>query len=230
MVPLPNFTIYNPKTKEKTEKTLIGKLLAILYFLRNLYIPPHYKDLNDRDFSPLLQIEKNENEFFNIPSMGAAINSRWGQTMKYWIGPLSLYIVFLIIFSTLTQIHLSDGSYYAINHFMIYIFYYYGTYLLTIELMQMMKYKSKYFTIFNMLDLCSIILAIIVFTLILLVKVFATAGGINNEAIIILTSVATLILWIELVCLWFHGTYILIIRLIFISFFFKSSYGFDYFQ
>ncbi|POG63511.1 hypothetical protein GLOIN_2v1685950, partial [Rhizophagus irregularis DAOM 181602=DAOM 197198] len=100
----------------------------------------------------------NENEFFNIPSMGATINSRWRQAMKYWVGPLGLYIVFLIIFSTLSQIYLSDNLNYGLNITMIVIFYYIGTYLLLIELMQMVKYRSKYFTIFNMLDLCSIFL------------------------------------------------------------------------
>lgn len=76
MVPLPNFTTYNRKTKEKTKtkKKLFGKFLCIL---RKLVIPPsYYKDLNDKDFSPFLQIVKNENEFFNIPSMEAAINAK----------------------------------------------------------------------------------------------------------------------------------------------------------
>ncbi|CAB4379736.1 unnamed protein product [Rhizophagus irregularis] len=203
MVPLPNFTSYNPKAKEKTKKTLIGTSIASLRCLRSILIPPYYRDLNAKDFSPFLQIEKNENEFFNIPSMGATINSRWRQAMKYWVGPLGLYIVFLIIFSTLSQIYLSDNLNYGLNITMIVIFYYIGTYLLLIELMQMVKYRSKYFTIFNMLDLCSIFLGIIVFTLILLVRVFDKAIGISNETIIVLTTITILLLWVELL-LWFR--------------------------
>jgi hypothetical protein len=201
MVPLPNFTTYNPKVRKKTKKNLIGILLTILYCLRKPFIPPNYQDLNDKDYSAFLRIEKNENEFFNIPSMGATINSRWRQTMKYWVGPLGLYIVFLIVFATLSQIYLSDNLNYGINKTMTVIFYYVGTYLLTIELMQMVKYKSKYFTIFNMLDLCSIILGMIVFTLILLTRIFDIVKGISNETIIILTTITILMLWIELVCL-----------------------------
>ncbi|CAG8544791.1 19696_t:CDS:2 [Rhizophagus irregularis] len=83
MVPLSNFTSYNPKAKEKTKKTLIGTSIASLRCLRSILIPPYYRDLNAKDFSPFLQIEKNENEFFNIPSMGATINSRWRQAMKF---------------------------------------------------------------------------------------------------------------------------------------------------
>ncbi|GES88076.1 hypothetical protein GLOIN_2v1881093 [Rhizophagus clarus] len=208
MVPLPNFTTHDLKTKEKTKKSIVGKLLTIICFVRKAFIPPYYKKLNDRDLSPFLQIEKNENEFFNIPSMGATINSRWRQTMKYWVGPLSFYIVFLIIFSTLSQIFLSeDLNYHNLNITMnitITVFFYYiGIYLLVVEMMQMMKYRSKYFTIFNILDLCSIILGIIVFTLILLVRIFGIANIISNETIIILTTITTLLLWIELL-LWFR--------------------------
>jgi hypothetical protein len=79
--------------------------------------------------------------------------------------------------------------------------------------MRMVKYRSRYFTIFNMLDLCSIILGIIAFTLISLVRIFGIlANGISNEAIIILTTVTILLLWIELVCFDdFYSTLILMI-------------------
>jgi hypothetical protein len=224
MVPLPNFTTRNPKTKEKTKKNSIEKLIRILCFLRKIFFPPYYQDLNDKEFSPFIQIKKNENEFFNIPSMEATINSRWRQTMRHWVGPLSLYIVFLIVYSTLSQIGLSDNPKDNINYYMICIFYYNGAYLLIIELMQMVKYKSKFFTIFNMLDLCSIILGIIVFTLILLVRLLDTVNGISNEAIISLTTVTTLILWIELVCLIIFIIFyslIIFILIIYYLFFFK---------
>ncbi|GES88069.1 hypothetical protein GLOIN_2v1881093 [Rhizophagus clarus] len=172
IVPLPNFTTYNPKTKEK--------------------------NLDDKDFSPFLQIVKNENELFNIPSMEAAINSRWDQAMKYWVGPLSLYIVFLIIgFSALSHVYLSDDLYYIINYSVIILLYYNGAYLFIIESMQLIKYKSKYFTFINAIDVYSIVLGMIVFTLILLVNVFVAVEVISNKAIVILTAVTTLMLWIE---------------------------------
>ncbi|GES88075.1 hypothetical protein GLOIN_2v1881093 [Rhizophagus clarus] len=202
MVPLPNFTTYNPKTKKNHKKNLIRKLVTIFCFLRKAFFPFKYKNLSDKDLSPFLQIEKNENEFFNIPSMEAVINSRWRQTVRYWVGPLYIFIVLLIVFSTLSQIFLSDDNYIP-NYYGVYIIYYNGAFLLTIELMQMAKYKSKYFTIFNMLDLCSITLVIIDFTLILLTRTFGLSIGISNETIIILTTVTILMLWIELL-LWFR--------------------------
>ncbi|GET04146.1 hypothetical protein GLOIN_2v1483623 [Rhizophagus clarus] len=185
--------VYMPLTKLISPKEIFEyKRIRRAYF-------PFNKNLNEEDLSPFLQIEKNENEFFNIPSMEAAINSRWRQTLRYWVGPLSTYIILLIVFSTLSQIFLSNDGLLPRNEygFGIYVIYHNGAQLL---IMQMASYKSKYFTIFNMLDLISIILVIIDFTLILLARLFGLSIGISNEIMIILTTVTILILWIKLRC------------------------------
>uniref|UniRef100_U9SI41 Ion transport domain-containing protein n=1 Tax=Rhizophagus irregularis (strain DAOM 181602 / DAOM 197198 / MUCL 43194) TaxID=747089 RepID=U9SI41_RHIID len=70
------------------------------------------------------------------------------------------------------------------------IFYYAGLYLLIAEFMQMKKYKTD------------ILLGIIVFTL-TIVKSFDETNRINGEGIVILTTVTTLILWIEML-FWLH--------------------------
>ncbi|GBC08792.1 hypothetical protein RclHR1_08390006 [Rhizophagus clarus] len=96
--------VYMPLTKLISPKEIFEyKRIRRAYF-------PFNKNLNEEDLSPFLQIEKNENEFFNIPSMEAAINSRWRQTLRYWVGPLSTYIILLIVFSTLSQIFLSNDG------------------------------------------------------------------------------------------------------------------------
>ncbi|RGB24243.1 hypothetical protein C1646_773351 [Rhizophagus diaphanus] len=101
------------------------------------------------------------------------------------------------LFSFLSWSYLSDEDFSDMREFVpkyiIGIFYYTGIYLLAIEFSQMKKYKSKYFTLFNILDLSSIILGMFNFTLILIFN------GNYSEWIILATSVITLILWIELV-------------------------------
>jgi hypothetical protein len=131
--------------------------------------------------------------------MEAVINSRWGQTKEYWEGPLCLYVIFLILFSSLSYYISSDKGIDKPIRTGIGMFYYIGTYLLTIELMQMKRYKKKYFTIFNMFDLFSIVFGIVIFAL-LLKKAYNNASGISDELATILTTVTILILWIEMVC------------------------------
>ncbi|CAB5377032.1 unnamed protein product [Rhizophagus irregularis] len=206
MVPLPNFTNYYSKikgeiVKEEIFRKLIRKLTTSFWWIKVL-IPPSYKDLNNKDFSPFLQIKKNKSAFFNIPSMESVIISRWRQTKNYCMIPLIFYILFLTLFSVLSWFYLNDNdknkNYRLI---MVVIFYYSGIYLLTVEIKQMLKYGSKYFTLFNIFDSCSIILGMIVFSLIL-ANTFIKINGIDDESIIFATSVTALILWIEmLLCL-----------------------------
>ncbi|PKY54165.1 hypothetical protein RhiirA4_472820 [Rhizophagus irregularis] len=70
IVPLINFTTHNTKIEGKSKK-------GVLHFLRKTLFPPGYKNLEDKNFSPLLQIKKNEKSFLHIPAIEASINSRW---------------------------------------------------------------------------------------------------------------------------------------------------------
>lgn len=122
--------------------------------------------------------------------------------MKYLVGPLGLYIIFLVSFSALTQFHLSNDHYTINFPTIFYSFYYNGAYLLLIKLMQMAKHKSNCLKLlYNILELCSIILGMIVFTLVSLMGTFDIAIGISRQTIIILTTITISILWFELVCL-----------------------------
>ncbi|PKB99373.1 hypothetical protein RhiirA5_429817 [Rhizophagus irregularis] len=180
MVPIPYFTTHNSKV-EKVESS------------KKTY------------FSPFLQIKKNET-FFNIPAMEAAINSRWTQAMTYWMIPLGFYVAFLVIFDIISQYYLNDNRYLLKNYaFIFVIFYYFGAYLLAIEIMQIKKYGIKYITLFNVFDIGSIICAIIVTTMILansIIKKYSiNIATISTEVIIGLISTTTLILWIEMLLL-----------------------------
>ncbi|PKC56058.1 hypothetical protein RhiirA1_474577 [Rhizophagus irregularis] len=196
---VPNFTAYDEKIEEKSG----GILGIIFYWLRKILLPPGYKNLDYKGHKSFLCIESKDIIFDN-PFIEAVMTSRWRQAKIYWTIPLIFYIIFLFLFSFLSQHYLSDNDdknkYNATFMTMVGIFYYVGIYLLTIEFIEIRKYKIKYLTLFNVFDLCSIILGVIVFTLIF-VKSFNVINEINNERIVILLTVTTLILWIEML-LW----------------------------
>jgi hypothetical protein len=193
MVPLPNFTTCpNEETDEEPEETgkvkkfwTVLKILAKL--LRKIFIPVNPFRQNEQ-FSPFLQVEKNNSPFFYIPTMEAVINSRWNQTKTNWMIFLIKYFIFLVLFSYLTQIFLKNENYSkTANIIMIAIFYYLGIDLFIIEFMRMKNNLSM----LHIFDLCSTIFGITNLTLMIF--------GFDDEWIILLTSVTTLILWIEMV-------------------------------
>ncbi|PKY26856.1 hypothetical protein RhiirB3_477078 [Rhizophagus irregularis] len=131
MVPLPNFTTHDAKIEGKSKK-------GFILFLRKTFFPPCYKNYGDENFSPFLQIKKNEEVFFSIPAIEAAINSRWHQAMAYWIRPLGLYAIFLILYAIIPQFY-KEQDVTEFTQVGIVIFYYIGLYLLVNEFMQIRK-------------------------------------------------------------------------------------------
>ncbi|CAB4488531.1 unnamed protein product [Rhizophagus irregularis] len=196
MVPLPNFTTCpNEETDEEPEETgEFEKFWAVLKifakFLRKIFIPINPFRQNEQ-FSPFLQVEKNNSPFFYIPAMEAIINSRWNQTKTNWMIFLIKYFIFLVLYSYLTQMFLNNHENYSktANIVMIVIFYYLGIDLSIVEFMRM----KNNLTMLHIFDLCSTIFGITNLTLMFFVF--------DDEWIILLTSVTTLILWIEML-LW----------------------------
>ncbi|GBC02300.1 hypothetical protein RclHR1_04550007 [Rhizophagus clarus] len=199
---VPNFTTYDSNIEEKP-RGILRIISYYLYYLGKILLPPNYKNLENRNLKPFLSVGC-KSKYFDNPVIEAVMTSRWEQAKIFWMIPLIKYIIFLFLFSFLSQLYLSDdddkNKHNATNMIMVGIFYYVGLYLLKIEFMQMKKYKIKYFTLFNVFDLCSITLGIIVFTL-LFVKSFGKPIGINDEDIVILVTTTILILWAELL-LW----------------------------
>ncbi|GBC02301.1 hypothetical protein RclHR1_04550008 [Rhizophagus clarus] len=191
----------NSKVEKHSEKGFISNFLN---WLRKLLFPHSFDILSEKEFSPFLQI-KNVDSFFDVPVIETFLTSRWPETKIYWMVPLVLYAIFLYLFSILSEIYLDDSTetdkYSARNLITVIIFYYVGIYLLLIEFMQILKYGMEYYyNIFNVFDMCSFICGLVVFTFIF-AKSFNENNGINNEGIVILITITTLILWIE-VLLW----------------------------
>jgi hypothetical protein len=233
MIPFPNYTTHNSKVKKQPK----GIITNFFYGLRKILLPLNYNKLNDKGYNhPFLQI-KNIDAFFDVPAIEAFMTSRWKQTKRYWMTSLWFYIVFLFLFSFLSNFFLNNNNddenkrNVAIM-IMTGIFYYVGMYLLIIEFMRIKKYKlSNYFSsIFSIFDLCSIMLGVITFTLIF-IRSFDETIGINNEGIVILTTITTLVLWIEMVCI-LTNHFVRIYNNVYINLlsYFSSSFGYDYLQ
>jgi hypothetical protein len=123
-------------------------------------------------------------------AMEAVVNSRWNQTKTNWMIPLIKYFIFLVLFSYLTQVILeNEENYSKANIVMITIFYYLG---IDLSIFGCMRMKNN-LSLLHIIDLCSNIFGIANLTLIIV--------RIESEWIILLTSIITLILWIEMVCL-----------------------------
>jgi hypothetical protein len=169
---------------------------GVTHFLSRALFPPGYKNLENKNLSPFLRIKKDEKAFFNIPAIEASINSRWHKAMAYWIRPLGLYAIFLMLFTNLPTYYFdyfNNETYEKLGTIGVGIFYYIGIYLLITEFMQIRKYKKKYFTMFNIFDLSGIILGIITFSL--------RFSQYDLDVMHIVYTIAALILWIEMVCL-----------------------------
>ncbi|CAB4410017.1 unnamed protein product [Rhizophagus irregularis] len=121
-----------------------------------------------------------------------------GKNKKLLDGTLIIIYNILALFALINPISSDIGKSEVSTMINMGIFYYIGIYLLIIEFMQMKKYKIEYFTIFNIFDLCSIMLgSIIVYTL-AIVKPFDETNSIKGEGIVISMTVTTLLLWIEI--------------------------------
>ncbi|CAB5346798.1 unnamed protein product [Rhizophagus irregularis] len=198
MVPITNFTTHNHNSKVEVKFKK-----EIIHLLRMILFPPGYRSLEETSFSPFLRIKKSKKAFFSIPAMEAVINSRWPQAMTYLMLPLGLYVAFLILFDTISWFYLSDDL--PLFASILVMFYYIGTYLLAIEIRQIIKYRTKYITIFNVFDIGSIIFAIIVALMILANNIIENYSinivTISTDVIVGLISTTTLILWIEMLLL-----------------------------
>ncbi|PKY53028.1 hypothetical protein RhiirA4_471020 [Rhizophagus irregularis] len=151
------------------------------YILINLLISliPHYYKFKNEVLSPFLTFlqdnqYKSNSAYFDAPVVEAFTTSRWTRARRHWENRLLFYITFLFLFSFLSQLFLSDNHDNQNKHNAAYmtlvgIFYYVGT----------------------------IVSGIIVFTMIF-VKSFNGTSGINHKNIVVLLTVTTLILWIEM--------------------------------
>ncbi|GBB98992.1 hypothetical protein RclHR1_03390008 [Rhizophagus clarus] len=186
MVPLRDFTTHDithddAKIEENPKK-------GILHLLRKTLFPPGYKNLKDEKLSPFLQIKKNEKTFFSIPAIEATINSRWYQVMAYWIRPLSLHAMFLILYTTLPQYHIFDIMHLIFNSIGTGIFYYIGIYL-SIFILKL-EYNEKYPSLFKLFYICCILLGM--FTFLLVSPLFTINTNIDTAS---LYATVDLLLW-----------------------------------
>ncbi|PKC14766.1 hypothetical protein RhiirA5_409011 [Rhizophagus irregularis] len=139
--------------------------------LPNIYIVPNFTTYAERIEGKICK-----DIIFDNPFIEAVMTLRWRQAKIYWMIPLIFYIIYIFLFSFLSQLYLSDNDdenkHNSTFMTVVGIFYYVGIYLLIVEFMQMRNYKLN--TSFNEIN------------------------EINNQGIVILLTVTTLLLWIEM--------------------------------
>ncbi|CAI2170783.1 7251_t:CDS:10 [Funneliformis geosporum] len=211
VVPLPDFTVYQNET-DKTDKT--PNHLIIIKFIRLMIWPRGYVN-KKKYYSPFLQlINKKEGgllyELYDNPAMEACINFKWQAAQYHFLRQFFLFIAFSLSFAIISGIIRNPHVYPSDQYIAYIIFFYLGYYLLAEEIVQC-KHETlqRYFSIYNLLDVVSILLAIAT-------MIFFLAGNNDNidgqRNLVITQAFAVLLLWLELLCLtrYFEGTAIYI--------------------
>ncbi|CAI2162514.1 19915_t:CDS:10 [Funneliformis geosporum] len=206
VVPLPDFTVFPTKATDRTYNNwMIPLKLIKIIFLPRLYL------VNDKSyFSPCLEfLSKNKNEqLYDNPSMEACIDFKWGAARNHFLRHFALFIAFSFTFAYVS----GNSEGFAFPRV---LFFYLGYYLLATELVQS-KHEGlkKYFSIYNLLDLASIILAVVTMINFVIFRYNDNDQNEKNENTdeikngIILQAFAILLLWLELLLLtrYFRGT------------------------
>ncbi|CAI2166361.1 3775_t:CDS:2 [Funneliformis geosporum] len=189
VVPLPDFIVYPTHVTDVTDKThdnwiILFKLIKLIFWPRRYLI--HDKD----HFSPFLELlsnSKNEHLYDN-PAMEACIDFKWGAARNRFLRFFVMFIVFSFTFALITGLNKDS----AFTKVLLALFFYIGIYLLATEFVQFKHEGLRYFSIYNILDVASIILALI--TMINYLSGFV----VEIEKAIIMKAFAVLLLWLEL--------------------------------
>ncbi|CAG8435000.1 15961_t:CDS:2 [Funneliformis mosseae] len=184
VVPLPDFTVYPTNATDRTHNNWMipFKLIKLIIFPR-IYL------IHDKNhFSPFLKLmSKNENEqLYDNPAMEACIDFKWGAARNCFLRHFTLFIAFSLTFALGSGI-IKDVK----SKILTGLFFYFGYYLLMTEFIQLKHQGFKrYLSIYNILDVVSIFLALI--TMIIYLTLIAV------EVNIVLQAFAVLLLWFEL--------------------------------
>jgi hypothetical protein len=201
VVPLPNFIVN--KIPPEVEHNLILKVLLFLF------IPRWYKISRNQNhllspFSRAVQYENNDDMYDN-PATEAVIDFCWLKARPFFFFLFLRFLVFAICFILVSWAYLGHSTIINENFLvvLIIIFYCLAIYLFTTELIQLHhKGLRKYFSIFNIFDVLSIVIPVIMMSIML--KNFQLSNGFESiesadPGLMLGISLSIFILWIELV-------------------------------
>jgi hypothetical protein len=207
VVPLPGFTINRIQNKKETEYNYKKIILNILWFI---FLPRWYRiKRSERSklspFSRMILYENND-DIYDNPAIEAVINFRWKKAKNFFIFLFLRFFIFAACFGLVSRAYLDHSTIISENFLVtsIIIFYYLAGYLLVTEVLQF-SYRGpkKYFKqIFNIFDVISVIVPVIVMSIML--KEFQFSDSFRrvesvDTRLTVGISFSIFILWVELV-------------------------------
>ncbi|POG75697.1 uncharacterized protein OCT59_015485 [Rhizophagus irregularis] len=202
VVPLPEFTTNRINQQEEVECNII---LKIIY---SFFIPRWYKIGRDEKhklspFSRVVYYENND-DIYDNPATEAIIDFRWKKAKNFFFLLFLRFLLFIFCFGLINAAYLDHGTIINVEFLvlLIIIFYYLAAFLFITEVIQLFYHgPRKYFgDIYNIFDIISIILPIIVMSIML--RDFHYSNGFGNVEIIdtkliVWMSVTIFFLWME---------------------------------
>ncbi|GES84550.1 hypothetical protein GLOIN_2v1838566 [Rhizophagus clarus] len=205
VVPLPEFTINYTPQQDKSKKKIF---LSILLFL---FIPRWYnisrKEKNK--LSPFFRVVRYENhdDIYDNPATEAIIDFRWKRARTFFFFLFLRFLLYILCFGSISWAYLDNNNTIINVKFLIaliVIFYYLAIYLSATEVIQLIFHgPRKYFeSIYNILDIFSIVFPVIVTSIMLKDLRFSDGFGsveITDTGLIALIAFSNFFLWIELI-------------------------------
>ncbi|PKY60224.1 hypothetical protein RhiirA4_483691, partial [Rhizophagus irregularis] len=205
VVPFPGFSV-NRIPKEGIKFTPKKFIFNIFLFL---FIPRRYENRynNMTKLSPFYRMLIYGNfDIYNNPAIEAVIDFHWQKARNFFFFTFFRFFVFAACFGLISWAYLDHST--IINHYFLFalvvVFYYLAIYLLIIEVLQCghrgpRKYLSE---IFNIFDVISIIVAVIIMSIMLKNFQFFDGFGSVKETdpnLVVKISFSIFLLWIELI-------------------------------
>lgn len=216
MVPLTNFTTNKEdqstpsKFKEKPSK--LTELSEIKEIITKLFLPGKFSTNKNEDYSPFIRIiklVKQSDPFYENPSMEAITNMMWHFSKNYWYNILCIYVIYFLIYSTISWAYLARLEIYGFSQFLMILlmilFYYIAYYFTVTKIHQFIFFgKELMFDFFSWIDNFAILFPLItVFSISIngysIVDGFK--GATSTLGIMFMIFISIVLLWYELILL-----------------------------
>ncbi|CAB4387556.1 unnamed protein product [Rhizophagus irregularis] len=202
VVPLPEFTRNCIPQQNKSKKKIF---LNVLLFL---FVPRWYRiGRNEKNkLSPFSRVVQYENidDIYDNPATEAIIDFRWQRARTFFFILFLRFLLYILCFGLVSWAYLDHSTVINVDFLiaLIVVFYYLAVYLSATEIIQLIFHgPRKYFeSIYNIFDIFSIILPVIVMSIMIGDFRYSDGfGGVENTdtGLIALIAFAVFFLWIE---------------------------------
>ncbi|PKY56958.1 hypothetical protein RhiirA4_448878 [Rhizophagus irregularis] len=202
VVPLPEFTRNCIRQQDKSKKKIF---LNVSLFL---FVPRWYRiGRNEKNkLSPFSRVVQYENidDIYDNPATEAIIDFRWQRARTFFFVLFLRFLLYILCFGLVSWAYLDHSTVINVDFLiaLIVVFYYLAVYLSATEIIQLIFHgPRKYFeSIYNIFDIFSIILPVIVMSIMIGDFRYSDGfGGVEktDTGLIALIAFAVFFLWIE---------------------------------